>query len=99
MLFEGETRIPGETFGIRTERLQETLNLDADVFVSGQPIFSCFHHSGTSVRCANVSQAYFLRCFPTRFGLHFSPPEPSEPVETPSCMPISPSCENPQGRD
>jgi hypothetical protein len=74
VLFEGETGIPREAFRVGTERLQEALHLDADVIISGQPIFSCSGHSGLKFSGLN----YFC-VYPPHPGLHFSPPLPSEP--------------------
>jgi hypothetical protein len=70
MLFEGETGIPREAFGVGTERLQEALHLDADVVVSGQLVFS---RSGRS--SLNFYGLNYSRLNPTHPGLHFSPPE------------------------
>jgi hypothetical protein len=64
VLFEGKTGIAGEAFGVGTQRLQEALNLSSNLLVARQVILS-----RAILFCPNQ----------TPFGVHFTPPLPSEP--------------------
>lgn len=100
MFFESETGIAGETFGVGTQRLQEALNLDADLVVAGHLIFSRLgisrlNRSGSTHSGSNLSRRNLFDPSPTHFGLHFQPTRAEQTwggtnIETLRCLPILP---------